>query len=184
MFQICEKRPDLLNVGVEFLEEIREIINPLDTATKATTKNLFKALELIPPTLLVPDNKQIILESFVSWNAFCNKYKMNSIELFIEFPTILMADHNLCEERFNDLRDYFSSKKEVSDFIQKNPSVLLERWPKLKAKLEFIIYEMKVFPGTLSNSKAIEYDLNYIKVGTYMLKFLKEDIQNRPLLFM
>ena len=127
-------------------------------------KNFFKTLELIPPKFLTPENQQGLLESFVSWNGFCRKYKMETINIFQELPIVLMTDPNQFEERFNDLRDYFASTSEVKTLIEHMPFVLVESWPKLKLKLEFVIYKMKVSPKTLSKTKSLEYDLNHIKV--------------------
>ena len=127
-------------------------------------KNFFKTLELIPPKFLTPDNQQDLLESFMLWHAFCRKYKMETITIFQELPIVLMTDPNQFEERFNDLRDYFASTSEVKTLIEHMPFVLVESWPKLKLKMEFVIYKMKVSPKTLSKTKSLEYDLNHIKV--------------------
>ena len=159
--QVCEKRPDLLNVSVDFLLEFKDYIM---LVIGTSPKNFFKTLELIPPKFLTPENQQGLLESFVSWNGFCRKYKMETINIFQELPIVLMTDPNQFEERFNDLRDYFATTSEVKTLIEHMPFVLVESWPKLKLKLEFVIYKMKVSPKTLSKTKSLEYDLNHIKV--------------------
>ena len=127
-------------------------------------KNFFKILELLPPKFLTPDHQQNLLESFMLWNGFCRKYKIDTINIFQELPIVLMTDPNQFEERFNDLRDYFANTSEVKTLIEHMPFVLVESWPKLKLKLEFVIYKMKVSPKTLSRTKSLEYELNHIKV--------------------
>ena len=89
---------------------------------------------------------------------------METITIFQELPIVLMTDQYQFEERFNDLRDYFASTSEVKTLIEYMPFVLVESWPKLKLKMEFVIYKMKVSPKTLSKTKSLEYDLNHIKV--------------------
>ena len=161
LLQVCEKRPDLLNVSVDFLLELKDYIM---LVIGTSPKNFFKTLELIPPKFLTPDNQQDLLESFISWHGFCRKYKMETITIFQELPIVLMTDQYQFEERFNDLRDYFASTSEVKTLIEHMPFVLVESWPKLKLKMEFVIYKMKVSPKTLSKTKSLEYDLNHIKV--------------------
>ena len=160
--QVCERRPDLLNIDTNCLLEIEDYIS-LDL--KATHKNLFKILEFIPPTLLVPDKQHLILERLTSWNGFCVKYNLDPIIILIKVPIVLMfEDHVIFEERFDELRDYFAVEKDVSTFITNMPNVLVDFWPSLKAKMDFVIHEMMVSPKTLSRTKVLEYDLNHIKV--------------------
>ena len=168
---MCERRPDLLNIDTNCLEEIKDYI-ALDL--DANNKKLFKILELIPPTLLVPQKQHLILENLTLWNGFCVKYNLNPINLLIEIPVVLMAeDFMMFEERFNDLRDYFAVKKDVSTFVENMPSVLVDYWPTIKAKLDFVIHTMMVSPTTLSKTKVLQYDINHIKVKMAFSEILR-----------
>ena len=83
LLQVCEKRPDLLNVSVDFLLELKDYIM---LVIETSPKNFFKTLELIPPKFLTPDNQQDLLESFMLWHGFCRKVSFNNyVDMILPF---------------------------------------------------------------------------------------------------
>ena len=97
LLQVCEKRPDLLNVSVDFLLELKDYIM---LVIETSPKNFFKTLELIPPKFLTPDNQQDLLESFMLWHGFCRKVSFNNyvdmiLPFFDHLPTSTWTFFNL-----------------------------------------------------------------------------------------
>ena len=112
-----------------------------------TEDEQFEVITHIPNAIYESQDINSILEA-TKLKAFCDQRGIDFSEWIAEFPLLLMMDlQNILERCDSELPDYFGSKKEVSLAIKTMPSILTAHWPDLRAKLEFIVHEMQVFPG-------------------------------------
>lgn len=157
-----KNRPDLLQIcsSIDILQEVKDI---LVVEFEASKKKTFAVIEILPEYFFQQNCQNELRLTLSQWQAFCHKRKLQSFEILLEIPLVLAMKIEDLEIRDNQLRDYFANVNQVSDLIKNNPQVLFDYWPSLKAKLEFIIYDMKVLPRTLAKSKVLSYDLTHIK---------------------
>ena len=134
-----------MNCDSGFLIEVK---NTLVTYFDLTTEDeQFEVITHIPNAIYESQDINSILEA-TKLKAFCDQRGIDFSEWIAEFPLLLMMDlQNILERCDSELPDYFGSKKEVSLAIKTMPSILTAHWPDLRAKLEFIVHEMQVFPG-------------------------------------
>ena len=149
-----------MNQDISILEETRDIFL-IDF--EVSKKKFTQILQVLPEDFFQREKLLPLRQSLTSLFGFCKVKKLNAVEIIIKMPALLLYDHQLLEERFLALRDYFGTKNEISDLVTNSPSVLLQDWTPLQRKLEFLIHEMQVFPGTLAKSKVLNYDLLMIK---------------------
>ena len=149
-----------MNQDIFILEEIRDIFL---IEFEVSKKKFTQILQILPEDFFRREKLETLRQSLTSFFGFCKVKKINAVDIVIKMPAILLYDHRLYEDRFHALRDYFGSKIEISDLVTNSPSVLLQDWTPLHKKLEFLIHEMQVFPGTLAKSKVLNYDLLMIK---------------------
>ena len=161
-FQVCDQRPDILEYPVESFIQVRDI---LGLEFGLSRKKLFKVAAVLPNVFYEKGQQDLLRESFSSWFAFCKLAKLSEVNVLVEIPTVLLSDHDKFDERIDDLLEYFTSRNEVYTLVSNVPYLLLEPWSKVKAKLKFLIREMKVYPKTLAKTKAMAYDLIHIKVS-------------------
>ena len=141
----CERRPDLLNYDIGFLIQVKNTL--VEYFEMTTEDEQFEVITHIPNAIYESQDINSILEA-TKLKAFCDQRGIDFSEWIAEFPLLLMMDlQNILERCDSELPDYFGSKKEVSLAIKTMPSILTAHWPDLRAKLEFIVHEMQVFPG-------------------------------------
>ena len=150
-----------MNQDITVLEEIRDIFL---VEFQMSKKKFIQILQVLPQDFFRSQNLLFLRTSLSSLYAFCKAKNLNTVDIVIKMPSLLLhQDHESLSDRFSALSDYFGSSKEISELVRNSPSTLLEDWPKLCRKLEFLIHEMQVFPGTLAKSKVLNYDFLMIK---------------------
>lgn len=150
----------MLNYNVEILEEIRDIFL---VEFEVSKKKLIQILSILPEEFFNPEKTMLLRQSLATLYGFCRYNKLDPLQLILKVPVILQFDHELLEERWSDLKEYFGTKIEVKDLVINSPNVLLEHWGNLTKKLEFYIHEMQVHPATLAKTNTLNYDILTIK---------------------
>lgn len=163
---MCNSRPQILDCEAEILLKITET---LAVEFQVTKKKLFKIMSEISYDLLHRKNQEALWNNISNWQCFCSSRGLDFVEILLEIPIVLMTDSTIFEERCGDLAEYFANKNEISMLIKNAPSILIEPWPRLEAKIKFLVHEMQVFPRSLAKSKVLLYDLRHIQVLALIL---------------
>ena len=159
--EICKSRPDILNSSS--CETLLEIQNVLAVEIGLSKRKIERLMIFLPNEFLLAKNVNRLRESLTLWEGFCRPKNLEAFDILLEIPIVLVSDMQTFEDRYNDLRAYFASGRDVSRLVTRNPTILLEFWPKVQAKLEFMIHTMKVSPATLAKTKCVSFDLNMIQ---------------------
>ena len=158
----CRARPELLDNDIDFMLEVKEFL--IENCNLTSKKKLFKLISVLPDTFYQSSSNMESLQTSLSdVHAFCHQRNIDFVHLIAEIPICLNIDIVGLDERCDDLAEFFANKKEVSAAINSCPHILIDYWPHLKEKLNFIIHVMQVSPKTLIKSKALTFDLQHIK---------------------
>ena len=159
--ETCKLRPELLSLDSNFIVDVKKsLVVDFNITGK---RKVFKVIRNIPTELYKSKDINFVTASLWNVYAFCKQRDLDFVEIIEQIPLIVLIDPEKIDERCDDLAEYFGSRKEVNLAIQSVPSILIDYWPNLKYKFEFIIHEMQVFPRTLAKSKVLGFDLQHIK---------------------
>ena len=173
------KRPELLKYN-HTAEDLIGLIDFAISGLQLSNSKAFALLNVIPQDLinrLQPDamspsnhnndeytNSLDVTTALLNWHGFCERYDLDAVDTLASVPEILYVPTEHWTERISELSEYFSNSRHIPSLIQNNAAtVLLEGFPSLKRKIEYLVKVMHVDVKDIANCKALSTDFDEIK---------------------